>query len=102
MHTHPFQDEIFYVIEGEYYFQVGEEKFKLKAGDTISLPRKVPHAFVQLTEKGKLVVTYQPAGKMEEFFKRTNAWTSPPTKEEIEKAFEECDMKVVGAPLKAE
>lgn len=81
---------------------MGEDKYQLKAGDTIFLPRKVQHAFVQLTEKGKLIVTYQPAGKMEEFFRITDAWTSPPTQEEIVKAFEECDMKVVGTPLKVE
>jgi len=43
-----------------------------------------------------------PAGKMEGFFKTTDAWTSPPTLKEIEKAFADHDMKVVGPPLKAE
>jgi len=62
----------------------------------------VPHAFVQLTEKGKVIVSYMPAGKMEEFFKTTDTWTSPPTLKEIEKAFEDHDMKVLGPPLKAE
>lgn len=102
LHIHHFQDEMFYVIEGEYLFQVGEDKYRMKSSDTIFLPRKVPHAFVQLTEKGKLIVTYQPAGKMEEFFKKTDLWTSPPTDEEIAKVFEEHDMKVVGPPLKAD
>jgi quercetin dioxygenase-like cupin family protein len=100
LHIHPFQDEMFFVIEGEYLFQVGDEKYGLKAGDTIFLPRKVPHAFIQLTEKGRLIVTYQPAGKMEAFFKKTTAWTAPPSKEEIIKVFEESDMKVIGPPLK--
>jgi hypothetical protein len=40
-----------------------------------------------------------PAGKMEDFFKTTDAWTAPPTKQEIEKAFEDHDMKVVGPVL---
>lgn len=102
LHIHPHQDEMFYVIEGEYLFQAGEEKFRMKAGDTIFLPRNLPHAFVQLTEKGRLIVTYQPAGKMEEFFRRTDAWTSPPSKEEVSKLFEECGMKVVGPPLEAD
>jgi len=102
VHLHHFQDEMFYVLEGEYLFRVGEEKFNLKAGDTIFLPRKVPHAFIQLTVKGKLIVTYQPAGKMEQFFQKTNAWTSPPTPEEITQLFTACDMQVVGPPLKAE
>ena len=99
LHIHPFQDEWFYVIEGEYLFQVGEEKYEVKLGDTIFLPRNVQHAFIQLTEKGKMIVSYLPAGKMEEFFKVTDKWTSPPTKDEIIKVFADHDMKVTGAPL---
>lgn len=100
LHIHPFQDEWFYVVEGEYIFQVGEDKYQMKAGDTIFLPRNIPHAFVQLTEKGKMIVSYLPAGKMEAFFEVTDKWTSPPTKEEIAKVFADHDMKVVGSPLK--
>lgn len=102
LHIHPNQDEWFYIVEGEYIFQVGEEKYKMRKGDTIFLPRNVQHAFVQLTDKAKVIVSYQPAGKMEEFFKETDSWTSPPTKEQVARAFETHDMKVVGAPLKPE
>jgi quercetin dioxygenase-like cupin family protein len=102
LHIHPNQDEWFYVIEGDYLFQVGEDKYQMKAGDTIFLPRKVQHAFVQLSEKGKMMVSYLPAGKMEEFFAVTDKWTSPPTKEEIAKVFSDHDMQVVGAPLKVD
>ena len=100
LHIHPFQDEWFYVVEGEYLFQVGDDKFEMKAGDTIFLPRKVQHAFIQLSENGKMIVSYLPAGKMEAFFKVTDQWTSPPSKEEIVKVFKDHDMRVVGAPLK--
>ena len=99
MHIHLFQDEWFYVLEGEYLFQVGDDKYQMKPGDTIFLPRNVQHAYLQLTEKGKMIVSVLPAGKMEAFFKVTDQWTSPPTKEEIEKVFVDHDMKVVGAPL---
>ena len=99
LHIHPFQDEWFYVIEGDYIFQVGETKYDLKAGDTIFLPRNVQHAFIQRSEKGKLIVSYLPAGKMEAFFKITDKWTSPPSKEEISKVFADHEMKVVGEPL---
>ncbi|WP_276373505.1 cupin domain-containing protein [Chryseolinea sp. H1M3-3] len=102
LHVHPFQDEWFYVVEGEYLFQVGDEKHTVKTGDTIFLPRTVPHAFIQRTEKGKMIVSYLPAGKMEAFFKATDKWTSPPSKEEIAKVFEDHDMKVVGPPLKSQ
>lgn len=100
MHIHPYQDEWFYIIEGEYLFQVGDDKYQMKKGDTIFLPRNVQHAFVQLTNKGKMIVSYLPAGKMEAFFQITDQWTSSPTKEEIEKVFKDHDMKVVGPPMK--
>jgi quercetin dioxygenase-like cupin family protein len=102
LHIHPFQDEWFYVIDGEYLFQVGEDKYQMQSGDTIFLPRNVQHAFIQLTEKGKMIVSYLPAGKMEAFFQVTDKWTSPPSKEEIAKVFKDHDMQVVGAPLKTD
>ena len=102
LHIHPLQDEWFYVIEGEYLFQVGDIKYQMKSGETIFLPRNVQHAFLQLTDKGKMIVSYLSAGKMEAFFKVTDKWTSPPTKEEIAKVFSDHDMIVVGAPLKVE
>jgi len=99
LHIHPYQDEWFYIIEGEYLFQVGEDQYEIKKGDTIFLPRNIQHAFKQLTEKGKMIVTYLPAGKMEAFFKVTDQWTTPPSKEEIAQVFAEHDMKVVGGTL---
>ena len=102
LHIHPFQDEWFYVLEGSYLFQVGEERYPLSSGETIYLPRNVPHAFVQLTEKARTMVSYMPAGKMEAFFAATDKWTSPPTEQEIRKILAEHDMEVVGPPLKFE
>ncbi|HOY06279.1 MAG TPA: cupin domain-containing protein [Saprospiraceae bacterium] len=102
LHIHPFQDEWFYVVEGEYLFQVGDDKYSMKQGDTIFLPRNVQHAFIQLTEKGKMIVSYSPAGKMEDFFKVTDKWTTRPTKEEIVKVFAEHDMQVVGPGLRVD
>lgn len=99
LHIHPNQDEWFYVIEGDYRFQVGEDQYSLKPGDTIFLPRGVSHAFIQLSEKGKMIVSYLPAGKMEGFFAVTDQWTSLPAKEEIVRVFRDHDMIVVGEPL---
>lgn len=99
LHVHLKQDETFYILEGEYLFQVGEEKHTLKAGDTIFLPRNIPHTWLQLTDKGKLMYTLQPAGKMEEFFKTMNALKGVPTQEEVNKIHLAHDIKVVGPPL---
>jgi quercetin dioxygenase-like cupin family protein len=100
LHVHYFQDEIFYIINGEYYFQVGDSKHKLTTGDYIFLPRKVPHAWTQVSEKGKMTITFQPAGKMEDFFLSMSGLQKEPTTEEIARIFAENEMMVVGPPLK--
>ncbi len=99
LHFHPHQDEIFFILQGEYLFQVGEEKHTLKAGDTIFLPRMVPHTFAQLTEAGKMFFLFQPGGKMEDFFRAIGSLSAPPTPEQGAKIFADHDMKVVGPPL---
>ena len=44
-HFHYEQDEWFYVVEGEYVFEVGQERIRLKPGDSVFGPRKVPHVW---------------------------------------------------------
>ena len=102
LHIHYLQDEIFYVLEGSYKFQVGEEKFDLTKGDSIFLPRKVAHAWTQVSRKGKMSVTLQPAGKLENFFVTMAALDHEPTKEEVAKIFLENEMEVVGPPIKGD
>ena len=102
LHIHPLQDEVFCVIEGSYYFQVGEEKYNLTTGENIFLPRNVPHAWTQISEKGKMNVTFQPAGKMEDFFVMLSKFNHEPTPQEMAKLFLDCEMKIVGPPLKIE
>jgi quercetin dioxygenase-like cupin family protein len=102
LHVHPYQDEMFYVVEGEYYFQIGEDKFRVSMGETIFLPKNVPHAWTQVSEKGKMTVIFQPAGKMEEFFVTMSALDHEPTPKEITQIFIDNEMQVVGPPLKIE
>lgn len=99
MHLHYTQDEIFYVTEGEYRFVVGDETSILKAGDTIFLPRNIPHTWIQLSDKGKMLYQVQPAGKMEEFFRLMNSFKSAPTREEVDRIHEEHGMKSIGPGL---
>jgi quercetin dioxygenase-like cupin family protein len=102
LHIHLLQDEVFYVIEGEYYLKVGTEKYNLSVGDSIFMPRKVPHAWTQISEKGKMTVIFQPAGKMEEFFVTLAGLENEPTSEEMARIFNENEMQIVGPPLKIE
>ena len=69
LHYHPDQDEWWYVISGEYLIKVGDELYNAKAGDCVFGPRGVPHAFAKVGEQeSKLIMLFQPAGKMEEWF----------------------------------
>lgn len=99
LHVHFHQDEVFHVIEGEYRFQLGNEKSILKAGDTIFLPRNIPHTWIQLSDTGKLIYTLQPAGQLEEFFVKLSALKGPPTQAELDKITLDHGMKNVGPPL---
>jgi quercetin dioxygenase-like cupin family protein len=99
LHVHLKQDETFYVLAGEYLFQLGNEQFTLKTGDTIFLPRNIPHTWLQLSERGKLMYMLQPAGKLEEFFKKMNSLPGPPTEAEAAKIFLNHGVKLVGPPL---
>ena len=68
-HLHTVEDEWFYVIEGDYIVEVGGKLHHLKAGDSVLGPRNVPHAFAFVGEtSGRFLITYAPAGRMEEFF----------------------------------
>lgn len=102
LHVHPLQDEIFYVLEGSYRFKVGNDIHNLVAGDSIFLPRKVPHAWTQVSERGKMTVILQPAGKLENFFVTMAGLDHEPTQEEVAKLFAENEMQVIGPPLKIE
>jgi quercetin dioxygenase-like cupin family protein len=100
LHVHAAQDEVFYVIEGAYEFLVGKERISLAVGESIFLPREVPHAWTQASPKGKMLVTLQPAGKLENFFMQMAALDHEPSQDEVAKIFEANEMKVVGPPLK--
>lgn len=102
LHIHHSEDEIFFIIEGSYKFKVGDDLYDLTIGDSIFLPRKVAHAWTQVSEKGKMIVTMQPAGKLENFFVTMSALKHVPNQEEIAKIFSDNGMQVVGPPLKVD
>ena len=102
LHFHPEQDEMFYILNGSYRFKVGDEMFDLQTGDSIFLPRKIPHAWMLTSEKGTTHCLVQPAGQLENFFLKLKAIDHVPTPEEVAKISAESGMVVVGPPLKLE
>jgi quercetin dioxygenase-like cupin family protein len=104
LHRHLAQDEWFYVIRGEFIVQVGDDTFHLHPGDSAFAPRKIPHAFAMISEgKGQILVLFQPAGSMEDFFLQMSKMGKDIPKDqqaELKKLFEEHGMELVGPPLK--
>jgi len=100
-HLHYEQDEFWYIVKGEFLFKVGEESFTAKAGDTVFGPRNVPHAFAKVGEgEARLLMFYQPAGKMEDMFKKiSEGVTKNMTEEEQDKFRHEHGIKKVGPAL---
>ena len=99
-HFHYAQDEWFYAMDGNFAFEVGDEKFTLQPGDSLFAPRMVPHVWAYIgDEPGTLLLAVQPAGSLEEFFLKSCSMTQPPTAEEADKLFAAHGMKVVGPPL---
>jgi mannose-6-phosphate isomerase-like protein (cupin superfamily) len=104
-HFHHNEDELFYVLEGEYIVEVGSDRFHLKPGDCVLGPRGIPHAWAFSGESsGRLLISFAPAGKMEAFFDerekrgiKPGAYATTQSDAEILHAF---GMELVGPPLK--
>ena len=101
LHLHYGQDEWFYIIEGEFIFEVGREKFLLKPGDSVLAPRLVPHVWAYTGgTRGRILITFMPAGKMEAFFREvTKANAMPPQDPELWRSH---GMELLGPPLTLE
>jgi mannose-6-phosphate isomerase-like protein (cupin superfamily) len=62
-HVHYSCDELFYVLEGEFLFLVGERQVSGSPGTFVFIPRGTLHAAKVIgPEPGKLLVAYVPGG----------------------------------------
>jgi quercetin dioxygenase-like cupin family protein len=99
VHIHPDFDETFYITEGEVKFKTGDEFHSLKEGDSIFIPRNIPHAFTVTSDKAaSFLIICQPAGKIESFF-QGYAQEEKVSPELAVRLMTENNMIVVGPPL---
>lgn len=97
-HLHYDQDEWFYAVEGEFLLEVGQEQFRLKPGDSVLAPRKIPQVWAYTGgSRGRMLIAFMPAGKMEAFFREvTRANAMPPQDPELWRSH---GMELLGPPL---
>ncbi len=102
-HLHHEQEEWFYVVEGEYVIEVGDERYELGPGDSVLAPREVAHVWAHVGEgRGRLIAALQPAGEIEAFFDELAKLGSSPQREELSRAFSSHGIELVGPPLSIE
>jgi mannose-6-phosphate isomerase-like protein (cupin superfamily) len=104
LHLHHSQDEWFYIIKGEFIAKIGDELLNLKAGDSAFAPRKIPHAFAKISEgEAQMLVLFQPAGTMEDFFKEMSKLGRNIPKDQehvLNDLLRAHGLEIVGPPLK--
>ena len=111
-HVNRDQDEWIYVVEGELELEVGKKRFRLGARESMFFPRNVEHSW---GAPAKVINTYQPAGKIEEFFQALATFKDLPTREQaierrytaeqkdaLKRLFESHGMTVTGPALGVE
>lgn len=103
-HIHHHEDELFLCLEGQYVVEVGGDRFVLNAGDCVLGPRGIPHAWAfSGNEKGRMLISFAPAGKMEAFFARRETSGIRPGEYASSKAdaalLAEFGMELVGPPI---
>jgi quercetin dioxygenase-like cupin family protein len=97
-HLHYEQDEVFYALEGEFLIEVGDERRLLRPGDSLLAPRRVPHVWAHVGEgRGRILITFAPAGQMEAFFRVVTPTNAMP--QQNADLFRAHGMALVGPPL---
>lgn len=77
-HVHTNEDEVYQILEGEIAFEIGDQKLTAKKGDTIFLPRDIPHSFTVVgTGNAKTSLTIFPSG-LENMFEELSALPAGP------------------------
>jgi mannose-6-phosphate isomerase-like protein (cupin superfamily) len=68
-HVHEREDELFFVLEGEHVFEIGDEEFRLVPGGLAFGPRGISHAQRRVVPRmGRTLTMCSPAG-FEGFFR---------------------------------
>jgi hypothetical protein len=83
-HVHHEQDEWIYILDGELELEIDGKRLSAGAGESVFIPRKVPHAWTPASgQPGRFINVFQPAGNMEEFFRKIGKFKKLPTREDV-------------------
>jgi mannose-6-phosphate isomerase-like protein (cupin superfamily) len=100
LHVHHAQDEWIYVLEGEFVAEVGRDRMRLKPGDSLLMPMKVPHRWsVAQDSHCGAIHLYTPAGLMETEWASVAQSEDPKNNEARKAEFERHGLTLLGQAL---
>ncbi len=95
-HVHRQHEETFYVLEGEFVFQLGTQTVKATAGAFVFVPRDVPHAFENVGDQPGRILGIMTPGGYEKFFEElAQLPPGPPDRAKFQEIFEKYDQETV-------
>jgi putative ABC transport system substrate-binding protein len=99
LHIHRAEDEWFYVLSGEFNFQLGDCIVHTPAGSFVFIPKDMVHTFQRVgSEPGVLLGSVHPGG-FEAFFQDLPGTGAD--EETVKALFKKHNMDIVGPPLEA-
>ena len=100
LHSHVREDEVWYVLEGEFRFKAGDAMFWVAEGGMAFGPRCLPHSFQNVGEAtGRLLILTAPSGA-ERFFEDYDRHLPGPVEEDVLSAVARANwIQFVGPPL---
>lgn len=78
MHMHTFEDEAFYILEGEVEFTIGDDVQIAKPGMTVFAPRGIKHRFRGHGDRNSKMVGFVTGSNFEKFYARYEAAINQP------------------------
>jgi quercetin dioxygenase-like cupin family protein len=97
LHIHHREDEAFYVLEGEFEIQCGENKIQAVPGSFVFAPREIPHSFRNINSgPSKVLILATPAG-IEKFFEELSelAKQGPPDIEKVKEIAQRYEIELI-------
>lgn len=100
LHVHHREDELFYVLEGDYEMYCGGRKFHAKAGSMAFLPKNMPHSFRNIGKSvGRILGVITPGG-FEKFFEELDLISKhrQPSAEQLFELVRKYDLELLPSP----
>ena len=103
LHVHHEQDEWLFILAGEFVAEVGGKRIRLKTGDSLLMPMKIPHRWSHGGQPHSGAIhLYTPAGLMDVWWDPSPNDNAPQTLEQRKAEFEKYRTTLLGVPLTKE